>query len=156
MTRIEAPLETVPMFVRAGTIIPMGPEMNYVGEKPSDPMTFVIYPDENGKASTTLYEDDGVSPAYKQGVFRRTRLSVSRSGKGFQISINAPEGSYNPGPSSLVFAVRSVSEARQVLVDGKPLATGASNGTGTGWYKLADGTAVRIMDDGKVHQIQVN
>ncbi|HYN24080.1 MAG TPA: hypothetical protein VES69_03445 [Pyrinomonadaceae bacterium] len=37
---VDAPLETVSMFVRAGAIIPMGPALNYVGEKPVDPITF--------------------------------------------------------------------------------------------------------------------
>src|ERR1041385_7926373 len=45
MVRVEAPLEIVPMFVRAGASIPMGPEMNYVGEKLTGPLSFVIYPD---------------------------------------------------------------------------------------------------------------
>src|SRR5205085_5410617 len=107
MIRAEAPLETVPMFVRGGAIIPMGPEMNYVGEKAFDPLTFLIYPDENGQAATTVYEDDGVSPAYKKGVFRRTRVSVSRLRAGFQIKLDSPEGSYNPGPRRLVFVIKS-------------------------------------------------
>jgi alpha-glucosidase len=155
MTRVEAPLETVPMFVRAGTIIPMGPEMNYVGEKPADPMTFEIYPDQNAPASTTLYEDDGVSPAYRQGAFRRTRVSVSRSANGFQIEAGAPEGSYDPKPRNLVFVVKSMPMGRQVLVDGKPLTASGANETKSGWYRVADGVAVRIADDGKAHRIQV-
>jgi alpha-glucosidase len=129
--------------------------MNYVGEKPADPVTFVIYPDENGQASTTLYEDDGVSPAYKQRVFRRTRVSVSKIGNGFQINLNAPEGTYNPGPRSLVFVVKSASGARQVLVDGKPIGAAGANEPKSGWYKVDDGVAIRIADDGKAHQLQV-
>jgi len=154
MIRVEAPLETVPMFVRAGTIIPMAPEMNYVGEKPADPMTFNIYPDENGQASTAFYEDDGVSPAYKQGAFRRTGVSVSRSGNGFQIEVSAPEGRYDPKPRNFVFVVKSMTAARQVLVDGKPLGAAGANETKIGWYKVEDGVAVRITDDGKAHRIQ--
>ena len=155
MIRVEAPLETVPMFVRAGSIIPMGPEMNYVGEKPADPMTFVIYPDESGQAATALYEDDGVSPAYKQGAFRRTPVSVSKSGNGFQIEVGAREGSYNPKPRNLIFVVKSMSAPRQVLVDGKPLAAAGANESKSGWYRVDDGVAVRIADDGKAHRIQV-
>ncbi|HTG17158.1 MAG TPA: glycoside hydrolase family 31 protein, partial [Blastocatellia bacterium] len=155
MIRVEAPLETVPMFVRAGSIIPMGPEMNYVGEKPADPMTFVIYPDESGQAATALYEDDGVSPAYRQGIFRRTPVSVSRSGNGFQIEVGAREGSYNPKPRNLIFVVKSMSAPRQVLVDGKPLAAAGANESKSGWYRVDDGVAVRIADDGKAHRIQV-
>ncbi|HVQ38941.1 MAG TPA: TIM-barrel domain-containing protein [Pyrinomonadaceae bacterium] len=104
---VEAPLETVPMFVRAGAIIPMSPEMNYVGEKPSDPITFNIYPDEKGAASATLYEDDGLSPAYKQGQFRRTTVSVERALAGFTVNIALPQGRYNPGPRKFAFVIKT-------------------------------------------------
>jgi alpha-glucosidase len=104
---VEAPLEIVPMFVRGGAIIPMGPPMNHVGEKPVDPITFNIYPDEKGLASTTLYEDDGLSPAYKQGVFRRTLVSVERSASAFNVSVAAPQGSYNPGSRKFSFVIKS-------------------------------------------------
>src|SRR6266699_257671 len=76
MIRVDAPLETVPMFVRGGAVIPMGPEMRYVGDGPFDPITFAIYPDEKGFASATLYEDDGNSLAYQRRGFRRTKLEV--------------------------------------------------------------------------------
>jgi alpha-glucosidase (family GH31 glycosyl hydrolase) len=155
MMRVEAPLETVPMFVRAGSILPMGPEMNYVGEKPVDPITFVIYPDSNGQASTALYEDDGVSPAYKQGVFRRTQVSVSRSATGIQTDVAAPQGSYNPGARNLIFILKSATGIRQVLVNGKLLVSALQNETKSGWYKVEDGVAVRIVDDGKAHKILV-
>jgi len=72
MITVDAPLDTAPMFVRGGAIIPMWPAMNYVGERKADPITFAIYPDATGRAATTLYEDDAVSPAYKIGVVRRT------------------------------------------------------------------------------------
>jgi len=103
---VDAPLDVVPMFVRAGAIIPLGPSLNYVGEKPVDPITFNIYPDDNGSASSSLYEDDGLSPAYKRGVFRRTALSVRRGPRGFVVSIGAPEGTYNPDPRRFNFIVK--------------------------------------------------
>src|SRR5258705_7316171 len=89
MFTADAPLETVPMFVRAGAIIPMGPEMNYTREKPQDPITFNIYPDDQGSASMTLYEDDGVSPAYKQAGFRRTSVTVKRVGPSYVVIAGA-------------------------------------------------------------------
>jgi len=103
----DAPLETVPMFVRAGAIIPTAPAMNYTGEKPHDPITFNIYPDAKGKASTTLYEDDGSSPAYKQDGFRRTAVTVKRFGRTYFASAGAPEGSYQPGNRRFTFIVRT-------------------------------------------------
>ena len=103
MIGVEAPLDTVPMFVRAGAIIPVGPSLNYVGEKPVDPITFNIYPDDAGNASTKLYEDDGLTPAYKKGAFRRTTVTFRRGVP----SVGAVEGTYNPGPRKFNFVVKS-------------------------------------------------
>ena len=107
MIRVDAPLETVPMFVRAGAIISLGPQMNYVGEKSFNPLTFEIYPDDDGSAATTLYEDDGVSPAYQRGVFRRTIIDVKRAKTGYVVSIGAPAGDYDPGARRFSFAINA-------------------------------------------------
>jgi alpha-glucosidase len=105
MINVEAPLDTVPLFVRAGAMIPTMPARNYVGEQPSDPITFNIYPDDKGLASGKLYEDDGNSPAYKRGMFRRTSVSARRDGRAFVVSIDGTEGQYNPGRRKLNFTV---------------------------------------------------
>ena len=129
MISVEAPLETVPMFVRAGAIIPMGPELKYVGERPMDPLTFNIYPDERGAASVTLYEDDGLSPAYKQGAFRRTTINAESSASGYNVTISKPEGSFEPGSRKLSFVIRAPGRA----------------------YK-----AVTITDDGSARKVRIN
>jgi alpha-glucosidase len=119
MIHADAPLETAPLYVRGGAIIPMGPEMNYVGEKATDPLTFEIYPDAQGKAQVSLYEDDGVSPAYRNGVERRTTVTYRSS----NIDVSAPTGSYQPGPRNLVFAVHPVPRGNkpvQFADDGRP------------------------------------
>jgi alpha-glucosidase len=123
MISVDAALDVVPMFVRGGAIIPVGPSLNYVGEKPADPITFNIYPDDAGSASATLYEDDGLSPAYKTGAFRRTGFSVRRGPGGFVVSVGAPEGTYNPGPRKFNFVVKPGGEVISVTDDGraKPL-----------------------------------
>ncbi len=122
MIRVDAPLETAPMFVRAGAIIPLGPEMNYVGEKSVDPLTFAIYPNENGSAATILYEDDGVSPAYGQGAFRRTAVKVRRAARGYLVSIGAPAGNYSPGARKFSFIVKSARTPKSITVadEGRP------------------------------------
>ncbi len=101
MIDADAPLETVPLYVRGGAIIPMGPEMNYVGEKPTDPITFEIYPDSQANAQASLYEDDGVSPAYNNGAWRRTAVTYQAGG----LRVSAPEGGYQPGARNFVFAM---------------------------------------------------
>jgi len=114
MIAAEAPLETVPMFVRAGAIIPTAPEMNYIGEKPQDPITFNIYPDEKGSAATTLYEDDGVSNGYRDGAFRRTTVNFRRVGAGFLVTKGASQGTYQPGTRRLSFILKSPTSAPRV------------------------------------------
>jgi len=116
MIRVDAPLETVPMFVRGGAIIPLGPEMNFVGEKPFDPITFAVYPEDSGSASTTLYEDDGASLAYKDGIFRSTTVNVRHATNGYVASIDAPAGQYNPGARKFSFIIKSAPNSRVVTV----------------------------------------
>jgi alpha-glucosidase (family GH31 glycosyl hydrolase) len=155
MMRVEAPLEVVPMFVRGGAVIPLWPEMNYIGEKPADPLTFMIYPDEKGKAATTLYEDDGTSPAYKSGIFRRTPIGVSRTAEGYEINVGEPEGRYAPGPRKFVLVVKSISTGHQVSIDGKPLPRVRADERESGWLQTPDGLVVHLADDGTRHQIRI-
>jgi alpha-glucosidase (family GH31 glycosyl hydrolase) len=107
MIHAAAPLETVPLYVRGGAIVPMGPEMNYVGEKSTDPLTFEIYPDAQGNAQASLYEDDGVSPAYRNGAERRTTVTYRSSA----VEVSAPTGSYQPGSRNFVFVLHAAAGA---------------------------------------------
>jgi alpha-glucosidase len=100
--RVEAQLDTAPLFVRGGVVLPTGPEMNYVGERPFDPLRFEIYPDAEGRASGSLYEDDGLTFAYRQGVIRRTEVSYADG----EIVLSAPAGSYQTAARRLIFAVK--------------------------------------------------
>ena len=59
----KADLGTLPLFVKADSIIPMGPEMNYVGEKPFDPLTLDIY--IHSKVKFTFYDDEGEVVPFK-------------------------------------------------------------------------------------------
>ena len=148
---VEAPLETVPLFVRGGAIIPMGPEMNYVGEKPIDPVSFEIYPDAAGRAAGSLYEDDGVSPAYASGVVRRTTIAYASG----EISVSEPGGSYQPKPRNFVFTIHAAAPAGQVLLDGSPLSSLAGATSGQGWRRSGDSMTVQYADDGRAHKMQL-
>ena len=149
---VDAPLETVPMFVRAGAIIPRGPEMNYIGEKAPD-RSFAVYPDEKGEGVTTLYEDDGLSPAYRQGVFRRTGVRFVGNQKRLQIILSAPEGAFRPESRNLTFLVPTVLSPNRILLDGKAVPRARSDGAM--WHKSGNTLLIRIPDDGKAHNIQV-
>ena len=64
---LETQLNRVPMFVRAGSIVPMGPVMQYVGEKTWDELELRVYPGADG--SFILYEDEGDSYRYEKGIY---------------------------------------------------------------------------------------
>lgn len=145
---VEAPLEVVPLFVRGGAVLPLGPEMNWVGEKPFSPLTFEIFPDERGQAAASLYEDDGNSPAYENGAFRRTPVRVSKSADGVEIQVGAPQGTYRVPARDLVFRLPSRLTAPRVMVDGKP--AGASV-----WSKDGARLSVRVQDNGSGHRIEI-
>jgi len=63
---VEAPLGTLPLFVRAGSIVPLGPDMEFVSQKPADPIELRIYRGADG--DFTLYEDQGDTYNYEKGM----------------------------------------------------------------------------------------
>jgi alpha-D-xyloside xylohydrolase len=70
---VASPIEILPMFIRAGSIIPMGPYLQYSSEKPADPIELRIYPGKNG--SFNLYEDEGDNYNYEKGVYATINFS---------------------------------------------------------------------------------
>ena len=68
----EAPLSRIPIFIRAGAILPIGPSLQYTGEKPNDPIEIRVYPGADG--TFTFYEDDGSTYDYQRGHCSSIRL----------------------------------------------------------------------------------
>ncbi|MCX6238022.1 MAG: DUF5110 domain-containing protein [Bacteroidia bacterium] len=88
----KTPLEKLPIFVKAGAIIPMQPDMQYFGEKPIDPVTLDIYP--SGNSSAKMYEDDGLSLNYQKGDFAQTEITCSENSGSIRVEIMAFSGKY--------------------------------------------------------------
>ena len=88
----ETQLNRVPMFVRAGSIVPMGPVMQYVGEKAWDNLELHVYP--GADTSFTLYEDEGDNYNYERGVY--STIPISWSERTQTLTIGKRKGSY-PG-----------------------------------------------------------
>ena len=63
----DAPYERMPLYVRGGSILPIGPAMEWSDEKPADDLLLVVY--AGADADFTLYEDDGLTYAYEKGAF---------------------------------------------------------------------------------------
>ena len=69
---VKAPLDGVPVFVKAGTILPLSGVRQYTGEMPDEPVQLVVYP--GADAELVWYEDDGITYRYEEGVYRRTMI----------------------------------------------------------------------------------
>ena len=89
---IPTPLDRVPMFVRAGSILPLAPEMQYVGEKAWDQLEIRIYPGADGEFC--LYEDEGDSYNYEKGAYATIAFQWNNATR--TLTIGAQQGSY-PG-----------------------------------------------------------
>ena len=89
---VETTLHQVPMFVRAGSILPLGPEMQYVGEKKWDHLELHIYPGADG--TFTLYEDEGDGYRYEEGIY--TTITFHWNDKAGKLTIGQRKGQY-PG-----------------------------------------------------------
>jgi alpha-D-xyloside xylohydrolase len=111
-----APYERIPVFVRAGSILPTGPELQYTREKPDAPLTLTVYAGADGRFS--LYEDDGTSLGYQKGAF--ARVPMVWNDKAGTLTIGAREGRYAGMTESRVFHIRWVgpNAARGVDAEG--------------------------------------
>jgi alpha-D-xyloside xylohydrolase len=89
---LQTTLNRVPMFIRAGSILPLGPEMQYVGEKSWDNLELRIYPGADG--TFTLYEDEGDGYNYERGIY--STISFRWIDKQHTLVIGDRQGEY-PG-----------------------------------------------------------
>ena len=89
---VDAPLDREPLFVRAGSIVPLGPDLQYAAEKPTDPIELRIYPGADG--SFTIYEDEGDAYNYEKGAF--ATIPIRWDNKSSMLTIGDRTGSF-PG-----------------------------------------------------------
>ena len=87
---LETTLDRVPMFVRAGSILPLGPEMQYVGEKAWDNLEIRVYPGADG--TFTLYEDEGDTYNYEKGQY--ATITFQWNDRARKLTIGSRQGSY--------------------------------------------------------------
>lgn len=88
-TVAEAPLDVIPLYVRAGAALPLGPEMSHTGAVPVETLTLHVYA---GQGEFTVYEDEGEGYGYQRGVCARTRVAVEED----RVTVGRPEGGYTP------------------------------------------------------------
>jgi alpha-D-xyloside xylohydrolase len=87
-----APIDIMPLFIKPGSIVPMGPFVQYSDEKPMDPIELRVYPGANG--TFTLYEDENDSYRYEKGVYATIPFAWDDATK--TLTIGARKGEF-PG-----------------------------------------------------------
>ncbi|OBZ12763.1 discoidin domain-containing protein [Bacillus sp. FJAT-26390] len=137
----KAPLNRLPLLVKAGAIIPMYPESLYDGQVPANPITYDVYP--YGTSSFELYEDDGVTKEHRSGKFVKTVITsiAPEQGTGdLVIQVGASVGDYNGKLASRTnqFMIHMPNKPTAVTVDASgsaELATKAAwDASTSGWY----------------------
>lgn len=86
----EAPYDSIPVYIRGGSILPLGPDVQYIGEKPTAPLTLHLFTGADGHF--TLYEDDGLTFDYEKGSFAQIPLTWNEAAH--TLTIGARQGRF--------------------------------------------------------------
>lgn len=104
---VSAPLDHIPLYVKAGSILPLGPQIEYSGEKPDAPIELRVYRGADG--SFDLYEDAGDTYAYEKGM--RSVIPMCWDDKAGRLTIGARTGGFADMVSRRSFHVIFVTES---------------------------------------------
>lgn len=128
---VSANYSTMPVFVKAGGIIPLKPYSDYVRQKVDDELTLKVYGGADG--DFTLYEDEGENLNYKAGKHALTNINYNNTQK--KLTIAAQQGSYMGAPQKRIYNIElhNLTTPTQVLLNSTPLNKIAPN-SAEGWW----------------------
>ena len=109
--KIKTSLDRIPLFVRAGSIIPIGPDVQYTNEKKWDNLIINVYPGADG--TFTLYEDEGDNYNYESGAY--TEIQMKWNDKKRILTIDARKGEYNGMLTKRNFTIRTADGKEEVI-----------------------------------------
>lgn len=109
----NAPYEDLPIFVKEGSIIPFGPEIQYSDEKPANPIRLYIYTGKD--ASFTLYEDENINYNYEKGLYSTIEFIYKESDK--TLTIEKRSGSFPGMLKNRIFEIVYVSKEKPEIID---------------------------------------
>ena len=133
----EFSISQIPLYAKAGSIIPMQPAMSYTGEKPVDPLILTVFPLRNGQTSKyRLYEDAGDTAGYQQGEFAWTpiRAALNADGAILTLTVSPTVGHYTGMPNGRAYEFRLPGNwpPSSVIVNDEPLSY-SSTSDKPGW-----------------------
>jgi alpha-glucosidase len=110
---VAVPLDTLPLFVRGGSIVPLGPSMQRTDERPLDNLTILVYPGAPGASGTcAIYEDDGATQAHQRGESALTTVTSTFGDGAARVEVGATTGTYAGQPTRRDLTVRLWRESR--------------------------------------------
>ena len=109
--KIKTSLDRIPLFVRAGSIIPIGPDVQYTNEKKWDNLIINVYPGADG--TFTLYEDEGDNYNYESGAYTEIQMKWNDTKR--ILTIDARKGEYNGMLTKRNFTIRTVDGKEKVI-----------------------------------------
>jgi alpha-glucosidase len=155
---VDAPLERIPTFLRAGGIVPMGEPMQYVGEKPGEVLTLQVF--EGDQAGTfELYEDDGATFENENGAYRTTRFTTRRTNGALRIVREIVHDGWTPPARTVEVRLLGVQAAPSGVTLGgttlRALADANATGNGFRWDGAARVLTVRFEAAGARQEVTV-
>ena len=153
---ISAPLDKIPIFVKAGAILPMQQAVDFIDSKITDPLMLHVFPG-NEVVRDSLYEDDGASFDYLNGKYCITPFEFSTQNDQYQFTIDSRIGKLKLPARAMVTIFHDVGQKpKAVSLNGQPLAESVSvetlqQKTEAGYFfcEQSNQLFVKFIDDGK-------
>jgi alpha-glucosidase len=133
---VDTPLETMPLFVKAGSVIPEYPVMQYTGEKEIEEVKLNVYYTDY-EVNSFLFEDYGETFAYEQDIYLEKKFVVNGNSRKLTIG-QSMEGLYTPRYEGYHFNVIGLPfKPHKIMVDGKNVTAFIINADGTMEFKYS-------------------
>jgi len=155
---VVTPLEKLPVFVKAGSIIPMQKVLD-LGEETADTLTIDVFP--YGKSSYTLYDDDGKSAQYKKGEYALTKITSEKDGNAVHVQIDQPKGAYDIPDRSYKYQLHLSEKPQSVTAGGQSVQSFSNksnfekSGKKSGWYYDDQAHVVYVFPGASDHEISL-
>jgi alpha-glucosidase/alpha-D-xyloside xylohydrolase len=112
-------LETLPLYVRAGAVLPIGPIKQYTSEIPDDSVTLTVFPGANG--ASFLYQDDGKSFDFRRGEFMRIEMRWDDPARKLALRLGSDARMLQASPIAIEIKLAGSDQVRTVLFKGDPI-----------------------------------
>jgi alpha-glucosidase len=145
-TMVQPALDTLPVFVRGGAILPIAPLVQSTNEVPQGPLTLRVY--AGAPCYGSLYQDDGKTYAYQHGDFLRMNFGCQVTPFAFHFHLNPHQGSYAAWWKSLRIEIYGWKPVKKsAMMNGKPVSSAVAS--------IPNGLTITVPDDGRGFDLEI-